>query len=469
MFVDLVKRLRPLRGLPVWVRYLLTALIVLACFAVRYALSAIEDPEHLPLFLMFVPSVILAAFLFDRGSGFLAVALSSVLGVYFFVTPQDSFALQNVGELIRLASFIITGALTAGIIEALRKTVDQLHEALDALAAAEGQSRLHLSLMNDIMEGTPDSIFVKDRAGRYVHANRATGRIFARPKEQVIGRCDADLMRRAEDAERVMRTDQEVLQTGRTLVLEEELPDPDGTMRIYLTTKSPWYGGGSEVVGVIGVARDIQERKIIEDRLKTTNAQKQLLLNDINHRVKNHLQTIAALLYAGRQKAADDRSREALEGAISQLQVLARVYDRLQLEEGATRVDAADFIQALAADLRTTMSGRGQIVIRCNAAPYPLDSSHAVLLGLAINELVTNAVKYAFPHGREGEIEINFSVLPASLRLEVTDNGIGMPRDANAGRGKRLVLSFARELGGAAEWASDRSGTRASITMMRDK
>lgn len=468
MFVDLVKRLRPLRGLPVWVRYLLTALIVFVCFVARYALGTIEDSEHLPLFLMFVPSVIFAAFLFDRGSGFLAVALSSVLGVYFFVTPEDAFALRNIGEVIRLATFIVTGLLTAGIIEALRTTVDQLHSTLDALARAEERSRLNLSLMNDIMEGTPDSIFVKDREGRYIHANEATARTFGMPKDQVIGRVDSELMRRSEDADRVMRTDREVMETGRTFVLEEQLPGPEGALRTYLTTKSPWYGGGDEVVGVIGVARDIQERKLIEERLKTTNAQKQLLLNDINHRVKNHLQTIAALLYAGRQKAVEDRSREALDSAISQLQVLARVYDRLQLEERATRVDAADFIQALAADLRTTMLARGQIVIRCNAATYPLDSSHAVLLGLAINELVTNAVKYAFPDGREGEIEISFATLPTVLRLEVADNGIGMRADSNSGRGKRLVLSFARELGGAAEWVSDDTGTRASICMPRE-
>lgn len=464
MVVDLIEKLRPWRGLPVWARYLLTGVIVLVCFGVRYSLGFIEAPEHLPLFLLFIPAIILASFLFDRGSGFLAVAMSALASAYFFIEPEGSFVVRSGGEMIRIATFVITGVLTAAIVEMLRQTVDRLNATLAALRAAEDENRRNLSLMTEIMDGTPDPIFVKNRHGRYAHVNQATAQVFGMAKSQVVGRTDTQLMKSA-DAERVVNTDREVVETGRTLVLEEQLPGADGTVRTYLTTKAPWYGADREVIGIIGVARDIHDRKMMEDRLKTTNAQKQLLLNDINHRVKNHLQTVAGLLYSSRQKAADDRSRDALDGAIGQLQVLARVYDRLQLAEAATTVDASDFLQALAADLRATMLGRGLVVIRCVAARYPLESSHAVLLGLAVNELVTNAVKYAFPDSREGEIEISFQVGDKSARLEVADNGAGMRPNTDVGRGKRLVLSFARELGGVVEWISDLNGTRAVITL----
>ncbi len=464
MLVRLMNRLHPLRGLPVWARYSLTALIVFACFGVRYALGAIEDPHHLPLFMIFVPSVILASFFFDRGSGFLAVALSALVGVTFFVAREDPVALRSVGEIVRVGAFILTGALTAAIIEALRKAVEELNRTLEALAAAEDTSRRNLSLLTEIMEGTPDPIFVKDRDSRYIHMNEATARVFGTTKDRVAGRTDAEITG-GEDSERIVATDQEVLTTGRTLVLEEQHRSADGVLRTYLTTKSPWLGADQEIIGLIGVARDIHDRKIMEERLKTTNAQKQLLLDDINHRVKNHLQTVAGLLYASRQKAADERSREALDGAIAQLQVIARVYDRLQLQEAATMVDANDFLQALTVDLRATLLGHTQVVIRCHAERHPLQSSHAVLLGLALNELVTNAVKYAFPDDKQGEIEISFATAGASAHLQVADNGVGMRRDGDSGRGKRLVESFARELGGTAEWTSDPNGTRAVLTI----
>lgn len=80
MFVDLLKRLRPLRGIPIWARYAATAVIVLAFFAISYLIRGVDEAGHLPLFLMFMPSAILASFLFDRGSGFVAVGLSSLLG-----------------------------------------------------------------------------------------------------------------------------------------------------------------------------------------------------------------------------------------------------------------------------------------------------------------------------------------------------------------------------------------------------
>jgi PAS domain S-box-containing protein len=464
MLVRLMNRLHPLRGLPVWARYSLTALIVLGCLGVRHALGTIEDPHRLPLFMIFVPSVILASFFFDRGSGFLAVALSALLGVYFFVAREDPAALWTLGESVRVAAFIFTGVLTAAIIEALRKAVEELNRTLEALGTAEDTSRRNLSLLTEIMEGTPDPIFVKDRNSRYIHMNEATARVFGTTKERIAGRTDAELAG-GEDSDRILATDRDVLSSGRTLVLEEQHRSADGILRTYLTTKSPWLGPNREVIGLIGVARDIHDRKLMEERLKTTNAQKQLLLDDINHRVKNHLQTVVGLLYASKQKAADDQSREALEGAIAQLQVIARVYDRLQLHEAATIVDANDFLQTLTADLRATLLGHSQIVVRCHAERHPLQSSHAVLLGLALNELITNAVKYAFTDSRHGEIDIYFSTRGEIACLEVVDNGIGMRANRDGGRGKRLVSSFARELGGTAEWTSDANGTRAALSL----
>lgn len=462
MFVSLMQRLRPLRGLSVWLRYLLTAAIVLTCFGARYALQNVEHPQHLPLFMLFVPAVIVASFVFDRGSGFLAVALSTLLGSYFFIEPERAFAIEHGGEWIRLATFVITGMLTASIIEALRVTVDQLRTTIEALGAAEESIRSHLALMNDIMEGTPDPIFVKDRRGRYLHVNGATARVLGTSKERLIGRAERDLIP-PDAAARIEQSDQEVMSSGRTLILEEVMTSASGEARTYLTTKAPWLGSNGEVLGVIGVARDIHERKLIEQQLEAANAQKQLLLNDINHRVKNHLHTIASLLHAGKHRLRDQDARATLDSAIAQVQVLARVYDRLQITEESTAVDACDFIRGLCADLRATLPGQPFMVIHCDVERRPLDSSHAVLLGLAINELVMNAVKYAFADGREGVIEVLLRTAGNTLRLEVVDNGIGMSVGAQPGRGQRLVRSFARELGGTVEWICTDEGTRVTL------
>jgi two-component system, sensor histidine kinase PdtaS len=141
MLVELLRRLKPIRGVQIWLRYTATALIVLACFGLRYLIGGFDDYAHLPLFLMFVPAVILASFVFDRGSGFLAVGLSAILGLYFYVEPSGTFGLRHVGEIVRLVVFVVVGLLTASIIEALRVTVEELAEKTDEL------SGLHESLV----------------------------------------------------------------------------------------------------------------------------------------------------------------------------------------------------------------------------------------------------------------------------------------------------------------------------------
>ena len=336
MFVTLLQRLRPLRGLPLWVRYLATALIVLCCFGMRYLLVGTGDPESLPLYLMFVPAVIVSSFAFDRGSGFFAVGLSAVLGLYFFIEPHQSFGLHHIGEVIRLVVFIIVGSLTAAIVEALRSTVDELDDTRRRLSA------------------------------EYVH-------------------------------------------------------------------------------------------------LSAADRQKDLLLADLNHRIKNHLQSIMGLLSMSARRLEDvDGARLALEAAASRLSVLGRVYDRLQISQNVAVLDARDFISNLCADLKSTIGELRPIAIRVDAEQGPLDSNRAVTIGLIINELVTNAFKYAFPDGREGEIHVCFRRSDNRLSLIVADDGVGLGAAREGSTGVRLVKALARQLGGHAEWSGP-PGTRVLI------
>jgi len=295
----------------------------------------VDDEESLPLYLMFVPAVIISSFAFDRGSGFVAVGLSSVLGLYFFVEPHQSFGLHHAGEAIRLIVFVIVGTLTAAIIEALRVTVDELDETRRLLAAD------------------------------YVH-------------------------------------------------------------------------------------------------LSAADQQKDLLLSDLNHRVKNHLQSLVSLISMSARKLADPEARDVLEAASSRLSVLGRVYDRLHMNQSEAVLDAQDFISSLCVDMKGSLLELQPISIRVDVEPVSLDPNRAVTIGLIINELVTNSLKYAFPGDREGEITVSLGRIDGSLCLTVADDGIGMGGAREGASGQRLVRALARQLGGQAEWASN-SGTRVHI------
>lgn len=183
-----------------------------------------------------------------------------------------------------------------------------------------------------------------------------------------------------------------------------------------------------------------------------------LLLVDINHRVKNHLQSITALLRLSERDVEDPTARAALEQAAGRIAVLGKVYDRLHLGQAATAVSSRDFVETLCADLRNSVIGLRPIALRTRVEDVELTSSQAVALGLVINELVENAIKYAFPDGA-GDITVSLARVGDDVyRLMVSDTGVGMPAAAAAsgrGTGGRLVRSLAQQLGGELAMESD--------------
>lgn len=123
-------------------------------------------------------------------------------------------------------------------------------------------------LLSAIMENTPDFLFVKDREGRLLMANKAILQYLGRGAEEVIGRTDAELLEH-EAAKQIMENDRAVMSSGQTVVFEEIL-HPEGDRRVYLSTKSPYKDNDGKVIGLIGVARDITERKRAEESVRET-------------------------------------------------------------------------------------------------------------------------------------------------------------------------------------------------------
>jgi two-component sensor histidine kinase len=182
--------------------------------------------------------------------------------------------------------------------------------------------------------------------------------------------------------------------------------------------------------------------------------QKDLLLYDINHRVKNHLQSVMATLSLSRRRMPDDAAREAIDNTITRLSVLSRVYDRLELKPGGEAVvSAREFIRGLCADLEPSLIDLRPIALRVDAANEEIEIGRAVSVGLVINEALTNALKYAFPADRSGTVLVNFSRRNNDFVLEVSDDGVGRPSPSeSSGTGTKLIRALAQQLGGTIEW-----------------
>ncbi len=442
LFIRFLQRAKPLRRMPLAARYALTVVIVLVCFGVRYALGDIYPYPYL----VFLPGIVFASFVFDRGSGFLATILSAALALYFFVEPRGSFARADIGSVLSVGIFAVVGFFTAGIIEALRLTVEELTESQDQLTKS-------LNLLETVIEGTPDPIFVKDQEGRFVRANSTLASIMGVPQQALIGRRDRDFLP-IEQAEKIESVDRMVMETRSPFLVEELVSVAGDGARWFLSTKAPWYGPSGAISGVIGISRNIDERKRAEDEVRSAIHQKDLLLYDINHRVKNHLQSVMATLSLSRRGMLDEAAREAIDATITRLSVLARVYDRLELKPGGEAVvSAREFIEALCADLQPSLFDLRPVALRVQVANEEIELGRAVSIGLVINETLTNALKYAFPGDRAGNVLVSFEREQDEFRLEVTDDGVGLPlAHHTAGTGTKLIRALAQQLGGTVEW-----------------
>jgi len=194
-------------------------------------------------------------------------------------------------------------------------------------------------------------------------------------------------------------------------------------------------------------------------RASASEREKDLRLREASHRIKNNLQTIVSLLRLQRRTLESEEARAALEVALARINVMARLHARLADDDLSDAVDIDRFMVTLCDDLHRAMVGERSIAFAIEADPIPLDCSRAVSMGLIVNELVTNALKYAFPEGREGTIKVAFRRSGEEFQLEVADDGVGIPNESVPGLGHTLMQLLSRQLGGRLERA-ECAGTR---------
>lgn len=191
-----------------------------------------------------------------------------------------------------------------------------------------------------------------------------------------------------------------------------------------------------------------------------------LLLREVNHRVRNDLQTVVTMLHLA---GSGGDLRGDVVAVSRRIEVLARVYDRLTLRDDAAVLDARAFLEGLVGDLRAILFVGRPVVVTLHADPVELEAGLASTVGLAVNELVTNAWKYAFPDGRRGHVGITLRQGPETLVLTVRDDGCGCDPDAaprGTGIGQALLEQLAAQNGGRVERAVD-AGVTVTVTFPR--
>ena len=208
------------------------------------------------------------------------------------------------------------------------------------------------------------------------------------------------------------------------------------------------------ITGVTGTLNDITTRKEAEERIEASLREKEVLLKEVNHRVKNNLQVISSLLNLQREHIREEKARELFADAQGRIAAMALVHEKLYRSNDLGRVDFADYLRDLTDNLVGLMGSRVRNVsLQLESAGLHLGLDTAIPCGLVINELVTNAYKHAFPSGGPGRVAVTFTRADdGRLRLVVSDDGCGLPPELDLRQaeslGLRLVQTLVQQLHG---------------------
>jgi PAS domain S-box-containing protein len=285
-----------------------------------------------------------------------------------------------------------------------------------------------------IVDSSDDAILSKDMSGKILSWNEGAKQLYGYTAEEMIGKHISilappdrpneipEIMRRLAKGERIKHYE--------TVRLRK-----DGTSVHISLTLSPITNSAGEVIAVSAIARDITNRKKDEEEknhllneLTNSLAQKNVLLQEIYHRVKNNLQVISSLLELRSRSLSQDpkEAAAAFMDTIARIRAMALVHEKLYKTGNLDKLDFTVYLHNLVQQLLKSYAADKRIELKITGGPCYFALDRAVPLGLIFSELITNSLKYAYPSGA-GLIEIDFQIDDHTTTVQISDYGGGLP------------------------------------------
>lgn len=331
-------------------------------------------------------------------------------------------------------------------------------------------------LLDAVLDALPVGVIIADASGAITRTNPANSALWGEaPPTDGVEQYGEWKGWWPETGERVQAHEwamARVLERGETVpgeLVEIERFDVSGR-RFMINTAAPVRDEDGRVVAGLVAQVDVTERVLAQRELADALAAKDVLLHEVNHRVKNSLQIVTSLLMLQMGQAKDPALRAALNEARTRIGVVAAMHQRLYSTSEHDRVDFGDYLRDMATETLQSLDLDGRIALEVDLEHgVVLLLTHAVPLALVVSELVTNAVKYAFPDGRTGRLRVALRRQVDGLGIEVTDDGVGLPAAfdpaRSGGLGMRIVTALVRQVRGTLAIERAEPGARFRIAV----
>jgi len=329
--------------------------------------------------------------------------------------------------------------------ETLRNEITERERAEGALQESEARYRA-------IVQDQTEFIcrFLPDRTLTFV--NEACCRFIGKKPEDLIGH---SLSRFVPDADQAGLEHHlaSISRFNPVATFEHRVVMSSGQIRWVQWTNRAILDHNGTLMAFQAVGRDIDDRKRAEENLKASLREKEVLLQEIHHRVKNNLQVISSLLKLQSRYVTHAPCRELFDASQSRLQSMALIHEKLYKSSNMADIDFKGYIESLGARLLAAAAAPGsQITLETEIQKSPVGIDVAVPCGLISNELISNSLKHAFPGQNEGVIGVSFASNSHEFELVVRDDGVGLPDNLDAENaptlGLRLVNTLVQQLQG---------------------
>ncbi len=311
-----------------------------------------------------------------------------------------------------------------------------------ALEASERRYRFLFNAGNDAV--LVYNLTDKNEPGKIIEVNDLASSLTGYSKAELLELTPLDLVV-PEEREQVFESNH-IISKKKHRVFERTLVTKDG-QRIPCEISSHFFELNG-VPTVMAIARDITERKKAEENLKAALKEKDIMLREIHHRVKNNMQIMSSLLRLQARQVSDDKARQAFKESQTRIRSMAMIHEKLYQSRDFASIDFGDYIEKMVTHLYVVYQvDPKRVRFKEDVRAVELDINRAIPCGLIVNELVSNALKYAFAGEKEGELSVTmFKDDAGKFHLLVKDTGVGLPRSIDIQRAQTLGLQIVSDL-----------------------
>jgi two-component sensor histidine kinase/ABC-type nitrate/sulfonate/bicarbonate transport system substrate-binding protein len=372
--------------------------------------------------------------------------------IYDPVTKKEDWnaTLRQITSTIIIVLFCLVGLVTAWVINLRRsvaaKTVTLTTE-IERRRLSEDKTSSSEQLLREVINSMDKAIAVYepiDNGGdfRFVETNEFAEKIMQYKTEDVIGKTIKELFP-GEPSIGLIEKLKETFLTGKSTTIPlKQYQDDRITQRVenYIF-KLP---SGK----VVAMFEDTFEQRRIEEQIKASLKEKETLLQEIHHRVKNNMQVLSSLISLQSNQIDDDLTKNILKESHSRIYAMSAIHETLHQSTNLSEIDLNTYLTMLGRSLvQTYTTSDGDVILNIDCPEIKININKANPLGLTINELISNSLKYAFPKKNNNQINISAKLSDEKdLEIVVNDSGVGMPKDFDWAKTNTLGLQLVRDL-----------------------